>query len=170
MMLCSRNARLRFVFRFNFLILFLFFSFTCIAVRSQHLNIDHSAVLFKYFGNCRSVGSITITFIKIIVVPVVWIEPSWPISFLLTPTTAYHTSVISYHESAPTSSLFCQWLHSSDSTHHNVPCTNIKFGEQAFCVSGPLHWNCLTGTICATADPVLFNNNLETYYLNLHFN
>jgi len=50
---------------------------------------------------------------------------------------------------------FCQRLRSLDVTDYDIPRTNTKFGERAFCVSGPSHWNTLPETIRAATDPTL---------------
>lgn len=50
-------------------------------------------------------------------------------------------SYVSHILSSISNNPFCQWLHSPDGTDFNIPCTNTKFGERAFCVSCLSHWN-----------------------------
>ena len=55
-------------------------------------------------------------------------------------------------------------LHSADTTNVIVPRTRTKFGERAFCVSGPTIWNSLPESLRAITCTATFKRHLTTHF------
>ena len=59
-------------------------------------------------------------------------------------------------------------LRSADTTDYLVPRTRSKFGERAFCVSGPLVWNSLPESLRTVDSITTFRHRLKTHFFNIY--
>ena len=59
-------------------------------------------------------------------------------------------------------------LRSADTTDFIVPRTRTKFGDRAFCVSGPTIWNSLPESLQSITCTATFKRHLKTHFLK-HF-
>jgi len=59
-------------------------------------------------------------------------------------------------------------LRSADTTDYLVPRTRSKFGERAFCVSGPLVWNSLPESLRTVDSVTTFRRRLKTHFFNIY--
>jgi len=59
-------------------------------------------------------------------------------------------------------------LRSADITDYLVPRTRSKFGERAFCVSGPLVWNSLPESLRTVDSVTTFRRRLKTHFFNIY--
>jgi hypothetical protein len=55
------------------------------------------------------------------------------------------------------------------STDYLIPPTLTKFGERAFCVSGPVIWNSLPESLSSSAGINIFKSRLKTYFFTLAY-
>jgi len=62
----------------------------------------------------------------------------------------------------------CARLRSADTTDYLVPKTRTKFGERAFCVSGPLVWNSLPESLRTVDSITTIRRRLKTHFLNIY--
>jgi len=53
-------------------------------------------------------------------------------------------------------------------TDYLVPRTRSKFGERAFCVSGPLVWNSLPESLRTVDSVTTFHRRLKTHFFNIY--
>jgi len=60
-------------------------------------------------------------------------------------------------------------LRSADTTDYLVPRTRSKFGERAFCVSGPLVWNSLPESLRTVDSITTFRRRLKTHFLTFTY-
>ena len=58
-------------------------------------------------------------------------------------------------------------LRSADTTDFIVPRTRTKFGERAFCVSGPTIWNSLPESLRSITCTATFKRHLKTHFFNI---
>jgi len=59
-------------------------------------------------------------------------------------------------------------LRSADTTDYLVPWTRSKFGERAFCVSGPLVWKSLPESLRTVDSITTFRRRLKTHFFNIY--
>jgi len=60
-------------------------------------------------------------------------------------------------------------LRSADTTDYLVPRTRSKFGERAFCVSGPLVWNSLSESLRTVDSITTLRRRLKTHFLTFTY-